>query len=161
MKNQKPRKIFIEDDEELREDEFRTALRRCYLLTPKDERPAKDDEFFDQVLTNALMNSQEVWAAIKQADEIYASTALIPLMGFGSSMGSGMLFNNMMYQAIKENVVGKKVFIIREFKDVMWEELEAELVEQTFGPGKNELYTLNSDLVWEQVNIEELLKNIS
>lgn len=158
MKIQQPKRLFVEDDEILKEGEFRTNLRTC-ILTHGFTTLKKEDKFFDTVIVDALNKTKEVWEAIKSHDEIYASTALIPL--FGGSYGSGMLFNNMMHKAIEEKLQGKKVYMLREKKSIRWDELKSTLLQGAFE--HNELYVLSSeddDRKWEKVDIAQLVGEI-
>lgn len=115
------------------------------------------ETFFDTIIDDALSKSSEVWDAIKEHDEIYCSTALIPLFGLGSSLGSGTLFNGMMYKAIEENITDKKIFIFRDYDEIRWHELRGELVDKAFR--KNFLYVKDETYdKWLQVDIDKLIR---
>lgn len=114
------------------------------------------ESFFDTVLDEALMKTRESWEAVKAHDEIYCSTALIPRFGMGSSLGSGSLFNALMFKAIEEGTEGKKIFMFREYSGIRWYELKRDLVDKAFR--KNYLYTKSEDgESWEQVDIDKLI----
>ena len=72
-------------------------------------------------------------------------------------ISGGLLFNNMMYMAIKENVVGKKLYFFSSKDSIWWDNLDAKLFEKAFE--NNELYTHEGNK-WEKVDISEILKKM-
>lgn len=146
------KRLFIEIDE--REDSHLETLSVLGALMHGLE---ETKTFFDTVIDDALLKVKDVWSAVLEHDEIYCSTALIPRFGFGSSLGSGTLFNSLMYKASEENIEGKKIFIFREYDSIRWDELKYELVDKAFR--KNFLYVQSKNYEkWEQVDIDNLLK---
>jgi hypothetical protein len=134
------------------EHEYRRAQRTVHNLMG-----AGNTEYvFDMSLFDALYNGSEAWKAIKAHDEIYCSTSLVPLIG---AMGSHTLFNGMMYRTIEEGVTGKKVYILNEYGNIQWDNLEAKLIGGAFK--KNYLYVLAKDRnTFEQVDIDNLLREL-
>ena len=103
------------------------------------------EKFFDEAITNATYSSKEVWEAIKRNDEIFAESSLIDSMG----VSGGTLFNAMMYNCIKENISGKKMYLFSSEKDIWWDNLNRDLFKKTFENDKNTLYT-QEDGVWKK-----------
>lgn len=145
------KRLFIEIDElearELATTEFHAA----------NMHGLKDEDFFDTVIDDAMFKTKELVQAIKDHDEIYCSTSLIPRYGFGSSIGSGNLFNQMMYKAIEDEIFGKKVFIMNEYDNIRWYNLKRDLVDKAFS--RNFLYVRDENFEnWVQVDIDKLIK---
>lgn len=141
------KRLFIENDENLDFSRIKSYMEDLYDFKGN---PA---EFFDETFTEATFNSQDAWEAIKRNDEIFAESSLIDMMG----ISGGLLFNNMMYMAIKENVVGKKVHFFSSKDSIWWDNLNADLFEKAFE--HNELYTHEGNK-WEKVDISEILKKM-
>lgn len=134
------RRIFIESDI-LQADEFRNAQREVSDLA-KSKGLKYVDRVFSQVLDFAWHDLEKTWDAVKKADEIYSDSALMPLVG-NSYMGAPVIFNGMCERAIKENVEGKSVFILRSLKDIHWDMIDIKLMKQAFR--KNSLYMYDDE----------------
>ena len=65
------------------------------------------------------------------------------MFGLGSSLGSGTLMNALMYNANKDGLSGKKLYIAHRFGGIQWDELRPELVEECFS--RNDIYVLTDD----------------
>lgn len=147
------KRIFIESDI-LKESEVQSVLRSVddsgMMLV--SHRNAK--KFFDKIIGRAMFDFDGTWKHVKEADEIYISSAIIPIDG--CYRGSPELFNGFMKLSIKENITGKKVYINRMRDSIHWRNLEKKLVNKCFK--KNYLYALNGDHEFEQVDIDKLLK---
>lgn len=114
--------------------------------------------FFNTVIGEAAFHTQEAWDAVKSHDQIFVSTSLIPRYGFGSSFGSGMLMNSLMYKAIEEKVEGKSLYFFNEFDNIRWDELKKDLVDKCFR--KNFMYVRDENFDnWVQVDIDALIKD--
>jgi hypothetical protein len=113
--------------------------------------------FFHTTIGEAAFHVKETWQAVKDHSHIFVSTSLIPRYGYGSSFGSGMLMNNLMYKAIEEGVEGKSLYFFNEYDNIRWDELEKDLVDKCFR--KNFLYVRDENFEkWEQVDIDKLIK---
>lgn len=156
--SEQPKRLFIEDeDREKTKHEYLSACRKVRNIMGYSSTP---NEVFDTAIFEALENQMDVWGLILTHDHIFCSTSLIPLMGFGSSYGSGMLFNSMMYKAIEENVTGKTIYMLNDYDGIEWDELRAELVAKAFVG--NDLYCMNDDhTAFIKVDIEQLVNEIS
>ena len=126
------KRLFIENDENLDFSRIKSYLKDLYDFKGN---PA---DFFDETFTEATFNSQDAWEAIKRNDEIFAESSLIDMMG----ISGGLLFNNMMYMAIKENVVGKKVHF---FSSILTTPVTFWLFRSNISPEKT--FTFSSFLV--------------
>lgn len=134
------RRIFIESDI-LHDDEFRSVKRKvANILEDKGEEFIEN--IFDEALDFAWHDLEKTWAAVKNADEIYANSSLMPLVS-NSYMGSPVIFNGMCKKAIEEKVEGKSVFILRPLKDIWWDMIDLKLMKQAFK--KNHLYMYDDD----------------
>ena len=78
-------RIFIESDI-LHDDEFRHAQREVANLLDDRGEKFDEDKIFDKALDFAWRDLEKTWAAVKEADEIYADSSLMPLVG-NSYMG--------------------------------------------------------------------------
>lgn len=149
-------RLFIED-ESLKNQNIadKAEALSIFAASVAHVKPEEHMKFFDIILDQALDHGAETWEAIQKADEIYMSTALIPLV-YGD-YGSPGLFNNMMHKAIESGLSGKKVLIFRQYHGIQWCNLRKELVDDAFK--KNFLYVLAADEKgWEQVDIDNLLR---
>jgi hypothetical protein len=148
------KKLFLEIDKA--EDGWLDTL--SYLAKHMFKLSDTEGSFFDTVIEEAAFHSKEVWKAVKEHDQIFASTSLIPRYGYGGSFGSGTLMNNLMYKAIEENVEGKELYIFNTYEHIWWSELDRDLVDKCFR--KNFLYTHDEDHDnWIQVDVDKLLKD--
>ena len=137
-------KLFIENDSEL------DFSRVKYYLKDLFNYDGEPKDFFDETICDATFNQMECWEAVKNADEIFAETSLIDNMG----IDGGMLFNNMMYQCIEENISNKKLYFFTSKKDVWWSNLREHLLREVFK--NNELYTIENNK-FEKADIEEII----
>src|SRR6478609_1304471 len=99
------RRIYIESDI-LQADEFKTAKRSVKSYLKKNNETFVDRVFSD-VLDFAWHDLERTWKAIKKADEIYATTSLIPIAG--GYTGAPLIFDKMCEKAIKSGIKGKKI----------------------------------------------------
>lgn len=148
------KRIFIEN-EHFDQGMIDTIVRHEYCLSTPEEKanfPKQSNDFFYQMIEGAMYNVADVFEAIKECDAIYASTSLVPMMGV---MGSGMLFNSLMYKAIQENIAGKKLYIFNKESSVWWDELKHDLLVKCFA--NNELYALDEDFnEWIKMDVSIL-----
>jgi hypothetical protein len=142
------KRLFIENDENLDFSRVKSYLKDLYGFK------GEPNDFFDETLTEATFNSQDAWEAVKRNDEIFAESSLIDMMG----VSGGLLFNNMMYMAIKENVIGKKVYFFSSKDSIWWDNLNADLFEKAFK--ENDLFTHEVGEGWVKIDIAEILKNM-
>lgn len=141
------KRLFIENDENVDFTNVARYLNKFYNFT------GDPNDFFDEIITEATYNSQEAWQSIKRNDEIFAESSLIDMMG----ISGGLLFNNMMYMAIVENVTDKKVYFFSSKNEIWWENLNAKLFDQAFT--KNEMYTAEGNN-WVKVSVNDVSKNM-
>lgn len=87
--------------------------------------------FFSKVFDHAWHHLDEVWEAIKNAEEIYATSSLMPLVG-GSYMGAPVIFNGMCERAVKENITGKSVIIFNTLENIEWYMIDVKIMKQAF-----------------------------
>lgn len=134
------RRIYIESDI-LHADEFRDAQQtvRNYI---NSFGLKVVDRVFSDVLDFAWHDLEKTWQAVKDADEIYATSSLMPLSG-GSYIGAPVIFNGMCERAIKEGITGKSVFILNHPKYISWHMIDIKLMKQAFS--KNDLYMYTDD----------------
>ncbi len=141
------RRIYIESDI-LHADEFRSAQRKIQNFIESFGLKCVDRVFSD-VLDFAWHDLNKTWEAVKAADEIYATSSLMPLIG-NSYMGAPVIFNGMCERAIKENVTGKSVFILNHSNGIYWDMIDIKLMKQAFK--HNDLFMYNDD--YELVNFD-------
>lgn len=127
-------RIYIESDI-LHADEFHSAQREASDFA-KTNKERCVDRVFSEVLDFAWHDLDKTWEAIKRADEIYATTSLIPLCGGYS--GAPLIFNKMCERAVKENITGKSIIILNSLKHISWESIDIEVMKKTFK--KNHLF---------------------
>ncbi len=134
------RRIFLQSDI-LQANEFRTAQR-----VAKDLAESKGlkyvDRIFSQAIDMAWHDLDKTWAAVKTADEIYATSSLMPLIG-NSYTGAPVIFNGMCERAIKENVTGKSVYILNQLSNIYWEMIDFKLMKKAFK--ENDLFMYDDD----------------
>ena len=147
------RRIFLESDI-LHSDEYRSVQRQVsLLLEEKGEKFIKG--IFDEALDFAWHDLEKTWKAVKKADEIYANSSLMPLVG-NSYMGAPVIFNGMCERAIKENVTGKSVFVLRPLKDIYWDMIDFPLMKKAFK--KNSLYMYDNERNIIKVDVAKIKK---
>lgn len=144
-------RLYIEADQKLDEDEIETVTGFCTHAAglPMSFNP---EHFFHQIIINAVHEGDSVWEAVKAADEIYVSTALIPLV-YGGNFGSPSLFNSMMYKVIEENVRGKKLFMCGADRRIWWSNIKQDWFKKAFR--HNALY-LQTDEGWQRADINQI-----
>ena len=148
------RRIYIESDV-LHADEFRDAQRDvAELCDKKSEKYIK--RVFSEVLDYAWQDLEKTWLAVKNADEIYATSSLMPLCG-GSYMGAPVIFNGMCDRALKENVIGKDVYILNSFKNINWYMIDIPLMKKAFT--KNNLFMYNDEYDMVKVDPKKIKKS--
>lgn len=146
------RRLFIEvaPSNDYNKWELESSLDGCQDLSGID-----GDNFWWKVVSEARFEPN-LFQYIMEADEIYMSTAIMPLV-YGTSIGSPELWNKMMKLAVEHNVTGKQIFNQRIYKDIEWGNLDKKLLDAAFK--KNFLYVASDDSdKWEQVDIDKLLK---
>ncbi len=145
------RRIYIESDI-LQKGEFHDAQRHAEQFAEEAGLPVVD-RVFSQVLDFAWHDLEKTWEAVKNADEIYATSSLMPLSG-GSYIGAPVIFNGMCERAIKENVTGKKVIIFNSLDRIDWSMIKKDLLKEAFK--KNDLYMYNKERKLEKVVISKI-----
>ena len=138
------RRIYIESDV-LHASELRRAQREV-----KDLCKEKGEDFipriFAEVLEYAWHDTEKTWIAVKNADEIYADSSLMPLSG-GSYNGAPVIFNKMCEYAIKEKVTGKSVIILNLLEHIYWEMIDMDVMKEAFKENKLFMYDNDDELV--------------
>lgn len=129
------KRIFIESDI-LKADELGSAQRKAKRMAEANGLKCVD-RVFSQILDFAWHDLEKTWASVKNADEIYADSALMPLT-YGSYVGAPVIFNGMCERAIKEKIVGKSVYILRPITSIQWDMIDIKLMKKAFK--KNDLY---------------------
>lgn len=138
------RRIYIESDI-LQADEFRNAQRDVSDFV-KEKGLKCVDRVFSDVLDHAWHDLEKTWAAVKAADEIYATSSLIPLCG-NDYMGAPAIFNGMCERAIKENITGKSVIILNRLENISWNSIDIKIMKKAFKKNDLYMYDDNYDLV--------------
>ena len=147
-----PRRIYIESDI-LSESELISAKRSVrYICEDKDLEYIPN--VFAEALDYAWHDLEKTWGAVKKADEIYASTSLIPLTG-GSYSGAPVIFNGMCERAVKENVTGKSIYILNELGNIDWGMIDIDVMKKAFKDNKLFMYDEDYENMIE-VNIEDI-----
>ncbi len=123
------RRIYIESDI-LPADEFRRAQREVFDFAEKDGLKCVN-RVFSKVLDRAWHDLENTWRAVKDADEIYATSSFIPLCG-NSDMGAPVIFNGMCKRAIQENITGKSIIILNLLKNISWNYIDIPLMKRAF-----------------------------
>lgn len=122
-------RIYIESDI-LHADEFTHAQRRVFDFAKRNGLTCVD-RVFSKVLDYAWHDLEKTWQAVREADEIYATSSLLPLCG-NPSMGAPVIFNGMCERAIKENITGKSVIILNRSSDVCWDYIDISAMKKAF-----------------------------
>lgn len=136
------RRIFIESDI-LDADELRDAQREAYDFAEKQGLKCVD-RVFSQVLDFAWHDIENTWEAVKKADEIYATSSLMPLTG-NSYTGAPVIFNGMCERAVKENIKGKSVIILNTLKNIYWGMIDMKIMKKAFKDNDLYMYDENYD----------------
>lgn len=145
------RRIYIESDI-LQADEFTSAQRDVYEYC-KSLGLDVVDRVFSDVLDFAWHDLDKTWEAVKKADEIYATSSLMPLVG-NSYMGAPVIFNGMCEKAIKEGVSGKKVIIFNQLRSIHWDMIDVPLMKKAFT--NNELIMYNEDYELTPIDVKSI-----
>lgn len=148
------RRIFIESDV-IKEEKIITAKRWVHSMLRERGIQISREDVFQEVIGFAWHDLDKTWKSVLKADEIYASTALMPLISHSYS-GAPVIFNGMMERAIKEGVTGKSVYIMRELKEVYWDMIDKKLIPKAFASNKLFMYDENNDM--KQITMAELRK---
>jgi hypothetical protein len=147
------RRIYIESDI-LQAAEFRDAQRSVISFAKKNKLKCVD-RVFSQVLDYAWHDLDKTWKAVKDADEVYATSSLMPLVG-NSYMGAPVIFNGMCERAISEKVIGKSVFILNYLKHIDWDMIDIKIMKEAFK--KNDLYMYDDEWNLTKVDILKIKK---
>lgn len=146
-------RIFIESDI-LHADALRSAQRTVAgFAAEKKEKYVR--RVFSKILDRAWHNLDQTWSFVKSADEIYAESSLMPLIG-GSYTGAPVIFNGMCERAVKENITGKDVYILNNLKNVNWDMIKVDLMKKAFKNNNLFMYDDNFDIV--KVDISKIKK---
>lgn len=138
-------RIYIESDI-LQAGEFRRAQNKVFDFAEKEGLKCVD-RGFSMVIDHAWHDLEKTWKAVKIADEIYATSSLIPLCG--GNTGAPAIFNGMCKRAVLEKVTGKSVIILNTLKNVSWNSIDIPQMKQAFK--KNSLFMYDD-------NYENLIK---
>lgn len=147
------RRIYIESDI-LQASELRSAQRAADEFAEK-RGLAYVDRVFSDVLDYAWHDLEKTWNAVKLADEIYATSSLMPLSG-GSYVGAPVIFNSMCERAVKENVTGKLVIILNTLDNIDWGMIDMKIMKKAFKANDLYMYDDNYELV--KVNVSKIKK---
>ena len=150
----KIKRLFIEIDKD-DTDTLTTNIRSVYFRSGLSNTDIDESQVFDKIISEAGENPQETFQAVMEHDEIYTSTALIPSY---TNVSSADLFNTLMFQANKHGVKGKRLYILREFYRVQWDNLRYKLAKECFT--NNQLFVEADGDGWEEVSLEKLLDAI-
>jgi hypothetical protein len=117
----------------------------------------KDYTKFDEIILDASSKGMDLVQSIKNADQIFVSSAL----SYRPWNDPSILFNNMLFKADEMQIEGKELYFFRELNRINWFRLRKSLFDKVFR--KNYLYVekeiRNYKLIWEQVDIDQLLKD--
>lgn len=122
-------RIYIESDI-LQADEFTSAQSAVFDFA-KQKSLKCVDRIFSQVIDRAWRDLERTWRAVKDADEIYATSSFVPLCG-DPSMGAPVIFNGMCKRAIKENLTGKSIIVLNTLKNISWNWIDIQSMKQAF-----------------------------
>lgn len=145
------RRIYIESDI-LQADEFRSAQCKVFDFAKKQGIKCVDRTFSD-VLDFAWHDLEKTWEAVKRADEIWATSSLMPLSG-GSYSGAPVIFDGMCKKAIKENITGKSVIILNELKNIYLGMIDIKIMKAAFS--KNDLYMYDADYSLTKIDVSKI-----
>jgi len=145
------RRIYIESDI-LKADEFRSAQRHIANYV-KDNGGEVTDRVFSEVLDRAWHDLDKTWASVKDADEIYATTSLMPIIG-NSYTGAPVIFDGMCERAVKEDLRNKKVFILNSLDNIYWDMIDGKTFKKAFKHNELYMYDENNDLT--KINVSKI-----
>lgn len=143
------RRIYLESDI-LSTDELHSSQREVSRLLKLKNIPYTK-RVFSEILDFAWHDLEKTWEAVKNADEIYSNSSLIPLSG-GSYIGAPVIFNGMCERAIKEGVTGKDVYILNNLDNIHWDMIDIPVMKTAFK--YNNLFMYNDD--YEMVKVDVL-----
>lgn len=145
-------RIYIESDI-LQADEFRNAQREAFDFAEASGEKCVE-RVFSTVLDHAWHDLEKTWTAVKNADEIYATSSLVPM---GGGNGSPTIFNGMCAKAVKEGVTGKKVVILNRLENICWDYIDIKIMKKAFA--SNDLYMYNESYDgFEKIEISKIKK---
>lgn len=147
------RRIYIESDI-LHVDEIQAAQITVSDLC-EDKSVGCIKRVFAEILDYAWHDLDKTWQSVKKADEIYTNSSLVPLSG-GSYIGAPVIFNGMCERAIKEQVIGKDVYILNKLANIDWYMIKLDIMKEAFK--HNNLFMYNDDYVMEKVDISKINK---
>jgi len=145
------RRIYIESDI-LQASEFRGAQSDVHHIL-KGQGLTHVDRVFSQVLDFAWHDLEKTWASVKNADEVYTVSSLMPLSG-GSYMGAPVIFNSMCERAIKENVTGKSVIILNNLEKIDWYMIKIDIMKEAFK--QNGLWMYNNEYNLVKIDVSKI-----
>jgi hypothetical protein len=128
-------RIYLESDI-LQSGEFRNAQREVYRFAEQNGLNCVE-RIFSQVIDRAWHDLDKTWQAVKNADEIYSTSSLLPLCG-DANMGAPVIFNGMCARAVKEKINGKSVIILNHLSSINWYYIDIGTMKKAFK--KNSLY---------------------
>lgn len=137
------KRLFLESDI-LIEDELGTCQCTVELIHKKKGITIDNPEVFDVVIDKATWRLKEVWDAIKDCDEIYSNSSLLPLGG--SYNGSPLILDKMCENCIKEDIRGKSLYFLVPIKSVSFGWIDLSNLKMALT--HNKLYAINHD-TWE------------
>jgi hypothetical protein len=146
------KRLFIDSDV-LDEGELHTAQLHVELYLEAKGIPFCKD-VFDEIIANAWHEPVPAWEAVLRADEIYASSGLVPLCGYGSYTGSPVVMDVMMQRAVDDKITGKSVIFLRPYKDIDWENVDSKLLKKVFKKN-NKLFTFDNNEL-RQVDVNKI-----
>ncbi len=147
------RRIYIESDI-LHADEFRSAQCEVFDFAKKQKLKCVDRVFSD-VLDYAWHDLPKTWNAVKAADEVWATSSLMPLSG-GSYMGAPVIFNGMCERAIKEKITGKSVIILNHLKNINWYMIKIDVMKDAFK--ENSLFMYDDNYQLAKIDVSKIKK---
>lgn len=151
------KRIFIDSDI-VQKDELNSAKREVFYALQDAGKEPENKDVFDQVVGRAWHDAEQAWEAVKSANEIYASTSLVPLCGYGTYTGSVVVFDVMMQKAIDEKITGKSIFFLRSYNDIEWIGIDLKLMPKAFK--QNKLFTREYDEEYNSKFVEVDIKKL-
>jgi len=122
-------------------------VRSCY-----EKDLAYVDRVFSKILDYAWHDLEATWDAVKNADEIYSTTSLMPLCGGYS--GAPVIFNGMCERAVKEKISGKKVFILNSLENIEWDSIDKKIMKKAFK--NNDLYMYDEEHNLVKIDVKKI-----
>jgi len=150
LESKTQRRIYISSDltdsSETR-SASRQVVRSCY-----EKDLAYVDRVFSKILDYAWHDLEATWDAVKNADEIYSTTSLMPLCGGYS--GAPVIFNGMCERAVKEKISGKKVFILNSLENIEWDSIDKKIMKKAFK--NNDLYMYDEEHNLVKIDVKKI-----